>query len=182
MVLKTVRWLSYLILMIVLMAEPTRAENAFNFTFDGFDGDPPIVFKQFEGKAVLVVNTATRCGFSYQFEQLEKLWRQHQEDGLVVVGVPSNDFKQEPLHGKQISNYCKQRYGVTFPLAERTEVTGPTAHPFYKWAASQSGTTPQWNFHKYVIGRDGRIVASLPSQVEPNSAELSKAIDAALQN
>lgn len=162
-------------------AVPAHAERSFDFTFKGADGRP-LALDQFQGKALIVVNTATACGFSYQFEHLEKIWQDRRDEGLVVLGVSSNDFGgQEPRQGKALLNHCSRQYGVSFPLTERTAVIGRDAHPFYQWAAKQSGSVPKWNFHKYVVGRDGTIVAAFPSTVDPRSAEMALAITSALK-
>lgn len=163
------------------LTTPAHAEDGFDFTFKGADGQP-LALNQFEGKALVVVNTATACGFSYQFEHLEKVWQERQDEGLVVVGVASNDFgAQEPRQGKALLNHCSRKYGVSFPLTERTAVTGRNAHPFYQWASTQSGSAPKWNFHKYIVGRDGKLIAAFPSTIDPRSAEMALAITAALR-
>lgn len=158
-----------------------HAASGFDFSFKGVDGQP-LTLDQYQGKALLVVNTATACGFSYQFKHLETLWQDRKEEGLIIVGVSSNDFgRQEPRKGKALLNHCQRQYGVSFPLTERTAVVGPDAHPFYQWAAEQSGAQPKWNFHKYVLGRDGKVVGSFPSSVDPRSAQMALAITAALK-
>lgn len=160
---------------------PAQAAPGFTFTFQGVDGQP-LDLDQYRGKALLVVNTATACGLAYQFEHLETVWQDRKDEGLVVLGVSSNDFGgQEPREGKAIVNHCSRQYGVTFPLTERTPVTGPDAHPFYQWAAAQTGSIPKWNFHKYVVGRDGKIVGAFPSRVDPRSAQVALAITTALK-
>ena len=160
---------------------PAAAGNGFDFQFTDVNGKT-LSLHDFEGKALLVVNTATACGFRHQLEHLETLWQDRKDEGLVVIGVASNDFGgQEPREGKEIAKYCKGKYGVTFPLADRTAVVGPSAHPFYRWAASEAGAAPRWNFHKYVIGRDGSLISSLSSSVDPRSAEMALAVTAALK-
>lgn len=156
--------------------------NGFAFTFEGFDGKP-LPLDQYAGRAVLVVNTASECGFTGQYAGLEAIWQQYQARGLTVVGVPSNDFGgQEPLKGEEIANFCQLNYGVTFPLADRTVVTGEVAHPFYRWAreAGGSAAVPRWNFHKILLTPDGQIASTFPSGVRPQSAELVSAIEKAL--
>jgi glutathione peroxidase len=158
-----------------------HAATGFEFTFMGADGKP-LTLEQYRGKAIVVVNTATACGFAHQFKHLEKVWQDRKDDGLVIVGVSSNDFGgQEPREGEALLNHCQRNYGVSFPLTERTSVIGPKAHPFYQWAATQSGTQPKWNFHKYIVGRDGRLVASFPSSVDPRSPQMALAITSALK-
>jgi glutathione peroxidase len=173
--------LALLLIVLIGTAGLAQASSGFTFMFKGVDGQP-LPLDQFRGKALLIVNTATACGLSYQFEHLEKVWQDRKDDGLVIVGVSSNDFgNQEPRKGKALLNHCKRQYGVSFPLTERTAVVGPKAHPFYQWAAAQSGSRPKWNFHKYVVGRDGRMIASFPSSVDPRSAQVALAITSALK-
>lgn len=158
------------------------AEGGFRFTFQGFDGKP-LPLSRFKGRAVLVVNTASECGYTGQYAGLEKLWQEMGPRGLTIVGVPSNDFgNQEPLEGEQIKNFCSLHFGVTFPLADRTAVTGDGAHPFYKWAreTAGAGAIPKWNFHKILLSPDGAVAATFPSPVTPEAAALHKAIAAAL--
>ena len=137
----------------------------------------------FRGKAVLVVNTASQCGYTGQYEGLQKLWAGRRDRGLVVLGVPSNDFGgQEPGSNAQVASFCEVNYGVDFPLMEKQAVTGPQAHPLYRWAAAVTGPqgVPRWNFHKILIGRDGRLVEWFGSPVTPESAALTAAVDKAL--
>jgi len=173
--------LALLIVAVIAFGSAARADSGFAFTFEGIDGKP-LSLEQFEGKAVIIVNPASKSGFSYQVEHLETVWRDRKDEGLVIVGVASNDFgRQEPRRGKALANYCERKYGVTFPLTERTAVIGSDAHPFYKWAEAESGSGPRWNFHKYVLGRDGSLVASFPSTVAPRSHQMALAITSALK-
>ncbi len=156
--------------------------SGFQFSFDGFDGNP-LPLNRFRDRVVLVVNTASECGYTGQYAGLEKLWQDYKGKGLTVVGVPSNNFGgQEPLKGEQIKHFCTLNYGVTFPLADRTDVVGRTAHPFYKWAIEQAGekARPRWNFHKILMGRNGDITSTFATAVEPTSTEVRAAIDKAL--
>ena len=150
--------------------------------FTAIDGSP-LPFSSFDGKAVLVVNTASECGFTPQYAGLQALWQARQDDGLVVVGVPSNDFGgQEPGSEAEIVEFCEINFGVDFPLTKKTPVTGPDRHAFYAWAEEALGESarPKWNFHKVLIGRDGAPMAAFGSRVAPDSNELTAAIDAAL--
>lgn len=152
--------------------------SGFQFSFDGFDGKP-LPLDRFRGRAVLVVNTASECGFTGQYAGLEQLWQDYKDKGLTVIGVPSNNFGgQEPLKGEQIKHFCKLNYGVTFPLADRTDVAGRDAHPFYKWAIEQAGqeARPRWNFHKILLDRNGNIAATFATAVEPTSNQVRGAI------
>ena len=156
--------------------------SGFQFTFDGFDGKP-LPLSRFRNRAVLVVNTASECGFTGQYAGLEELWQDYRDKGLTVVGVPSNNFGgQEPLQGEQIQHFCKLNYGVTFPLADRTDVVGRNAHPFYGWALEQAGqkARPRWNFHKILLDRNGDVAATFATSVEPTSSKVRGAIEKAL--
>jgi glutathione peroxidase len=151
--------------------------------FEGLSGGQ-IDLGDYAGKVVLVVNTASKCGFTGQYKGLETLYKARQDEGLVVIGVPSNDFGgQEPGSAEQIATFCEINYGVSFPLAAKTVVKGANAHPFYKDAVAKLGPSaqPAWNFHKVLIGKDGQPIAAFGSGVTPNAPELSRAIDAALQ-
>jgi len=136
----------------------------------------------YEGRAVLLVNTASRCGFTGQYRHLESVWRRYKDRGLVVLGVPSNDFGgQEPGGREEIKRFCDATFGITFPLAGKQIVSGTAAHPLYRWAASQTGMlgTPSWNFHKILVGRDGRVVDWF-SALGGTGRRLERAIEAAL--
>lgn len=135
------------------------------------------------GKVLLVVNTASFCGFTKQYAALQEVWTKYEALGLVVVGVPSNDFGgQEPKAEGDIKKFCEGAFGVTFPLTAKQAVVGPDAHPFYKWAATAMGAegVPGWNFHKYLVGRDGRLLRAFATQVPPNATEVMAAIERAL--
>jgi glutathione peroxidase len=135
----------------------------------------------YKSKVVLIVNTASRCGFTPQFAGLEKLYQDYKSKGLVVLGFPSNDFGSQELSSeKQIASFCQLTYGVTFPMFEKTHASKELASPLYKTLGELSGEYPQWNFHKYLIGRDGKMVASLPSHVTPDSKALKDLISKSL--
>lgn len=166
----------------IVSAGPAAPSGADGFTFDGIDGKP-LPLSAWAGNVVLVVNTASFCGFTPQYKALQALWAQYEPRGLVVLGVPSNDFGgQEPKGEAEIKTFCEGAYGITFPLASKTVVSGKNAHPFYGWARDVlgPGSVPRWNFHKYLMGRDGRLVASFATNIEPNAPELLAAIEAEL--
>jgi glutathione peroxidase len=150
--------------------------TAYTFSFDGLDGKA-IALADYANRPLLIVNTASLCGFTPQYEGLQKLWSDFGARGLMVLGVPSNDFGgQEPGEAKDIDHTAHQ-YGVTFPIAAKTVVKGPNAHPFYKWAAQERPKdTPRWNFHKYLVGRSGLIVEAFPERVEPTDTRVITAI------
>lgn len=156
--------------------------SAHDFAFKSIEGEP-LPLEAFAGKAVLVVNTASECGFTPQYAGLEELWRRYRERGLVVLAVPSNDFgQQEPGAESAIAAFCRTSYGVDFPLAAKERVVGPRAHPFYRWIAEEFGeaATPKWNFHKYLIAPDGEVRELWPSKVEPLSEAVTAAIEEVL--
>jgi glutathione peroxidase len=135
----------------------------------------------YAGKVLLVVNTASKCGNTPQYDGLEKLYDQYGSQGLVVLGFPSNDFLgQEPGTEEQIEEFCRLTYGVQFPMFEKTTVKGDAAHPFYVGLAKASGTYPTWNFHKYLIGRDGQLVGEFSPRTKPNDEALVAAVEQAL--
>ena len=155
---------------------------AYGYTFDGLLGGQ-VPLSAFRGDVVLVVNTASQCGYTPQYKGLQALYSEFKTRGLVIVGVPSNDFGgQEPGGAAEIAKFCELNYGVTFPMTAKYVVQGPQAHPFYKWAFAQVGSRarPQWNFHKILIGRDGKAISAFPSADGPDSASLRKAVIAAL--
>lgn len=158
--------------------------TAHDFAFTAIEGEP-LALSQFQGKAVLVVNTASFCGFTPQYQGLQALWDTYRDRGLVVVGVPSNDFgSQEPGSSNEIKDFCSTNYQVTFPLAEKEVVSGAGAHPFYKWAREELGmlAAPKWNFHKYLIAPDGRLVDWFSTTTKPGSDKVIKAVEAVLPN
>ena len=158
------------------------AETAHDFSFNSIDGDP-LPLSQYSGKAVLVVNTASFCGYTPQYEGLQSLWQEYKDQGLVVLGVPSNDFgAQEPGTAEEIKDFCEANFDVDFPLTSKQVVKGGDAHPFYKWAAEEQGASnaPRWNFHKYLIAPDGALVNAFPSRVKPMSEELVSEVRANL--
>ncbi len=129
-------------------------------------------FCQFQDKPVLIVNTASKCGFTPQFEALEAMYEQYKDKGLVVIGFPSNDFRQEPGNNKQIGDFCKLTYSVKFPMVEKSSVTGSGANPLYQQLIKQTGQSPQWNFYKYLILPGGQKVYSFNSMTRPESEEI----------
>ncbi|HTQ34509.1 MAG TPA: glutathione peroxidase [Stellaceae bacterium] len=155
------------------------SETAHQFTFAAIDGgDLPL--SAWAGKPILVVNTASYCGYTPQYRDLEALWQQYRDRGLVVLGVPSNDFgAQEPGTAAEIKSFCESRYSVDFPLTEKYRVIGGSAHPFYAWVAATlgEGAAPRWNFHKYLIGPDGELAGAWPSSVGPRDKAITQEIE-----
>lgn len=170
---------AFLILMGPISA---MAANAYDFAFTSIEGQP-LPLSQFAGKAILVVNTASQCGFTPQYKGLEALWERYRDRGLVVLGVPSDDFGgQEPGSAETIKDFCEVNYKINFPLADKTVVSGDAAHPFYRWARDELGflAKPRWNFHKYLVGPDGRLVSWFSTVTDPDSDKVREAIEALL--
>jgi len=172
----------------MLMAPATVAAgqsatgSAWDHVFTSIDGSP-MPLANFRGKVLLVVNTASFCGFTRQYQGLQALWSRYEAQGLVVIGVPSNDFgEQEPKGEAEIKEFCQGAFGVTFPLTSKVAVTGDAAHPFYAWAREALGPSaaPGWNFHKYLVGADGRLVSSFSTRMSPESEPIVAAIETEL--
>jgi glutathione peroxidase len=156
-----------------------QAKTAWAFSFPAIDGGA-LDFSSLQGRVLLVVNTASFCGYTYQYEGLEKLHEAKSPAGLTVVGVPSQDFNQESADNGTVKTFCETRFGIDFPLAAVSHVRGAQAAPFYAWVNTQRNWQPSWNFNKVLIGRDGRIIATFGSGDEPDGPAVSGAIDAAL--
>lgn len=158
--------------------------TAHDFSFRSIDGGP-LTLSAFKGKALLVVNVASQCGLTPQYAGLEALWKANRDKGLVVLGVPANDFgAQEPGTENEIKTFCETRFQVDFPMTAKEHVIGADAHPLYKWVAGELGdaAAPKWNFHKYLFGRDGSIAGTFGSRMTPDAPELAAAIGAALES
>jgi len=150
-------------------------------SFNRLQDEAPQDLCQYAGKVILVVNTASYCGYTKQYEGLEALYGKYGSKGLVVLGFPSNDFgKQEPGSAKEIADLCYNTYGVKFPMFAKTVVSGTAANPFYASLIKATGKTPAWNFHKYLIDRNGKVVDSFPSKVTPEDKQLVGAVEKAL--
>ena len=162
------------------VAEPGK--SAHDFTFTAIEGGP-LPLSQYKGKAVLLVNTASLCGFTPQYEDLQAVWERYRERGLIVLGVPSNDFGgQEPGSESEIKEFCEVNFSIDFPLTAKEHVVGDAAHPFYRWAADQLGfaAKPRWNFHKYLIGPDGELADWFSTVTKPTAPKVTAAIEAQL--
>lgn len=156
------------------------SSSAYAFTFEGLDGNP-VRLADHAGRVLMVVNTASSCGFTPQYADLQALWTRYRDRGLTIVGVPSDDFNQERGTAADIAAFCQGVYGVTFPMAGKHRVTGRDAHPFFRWIAAQRPTDiPTWNFHKYVLGRNGQVVGAFPARVRPTDPRIVALIEAQL--
>lgn len=159
------------------------ADNIYAFNLTRIDGKP-MPLSAYQGKVVLLVNTASMCGFTPQYEGLQKLQQNLGPRGFTIVGVPSGDFRsQEYDDNAKIKEFCESKFGITFPMAEKSHVTGAQAIPLYRWVKAhlKAENEPKWNFHKFLIGRDGKPVAGFGSKVSPDSTELQAAIEKALK-
>jgi glutathione peroxidase len=161
------------------MMAAVKQTLAWDFSFPAIDGGT-LDLRKFEGHVLLVANTASFCGYTYQYEGLRKLHEARAPEGLTVIGVPSQDFNQESPDNKTVKAFCDTQYGVDFPLAGVSHVKGPGAAPFYAWVRDTASWEPAWNFNKVLIGRDGRIAGTFGSGEEPGGTKLSAAISAAL--
>ena len=152
---------------------------AYDFKFKDLDGSI-LSLSEYEGKIIVVVNVASQCGFTKQYEDMQKVWKKYQEKGVVMLGVPSNDFgNQEPGNNEDIKNFCEAKFGISFPMTEKVSVKGPEAHPFYIWAKKNHGDSaiPKWNFHKIIIDKYGKVHKAFPSMTNPSSKKFIKTIE-----
>jgi glutathione peroxidase len=160
-------------------AQAFSDRTAHDFSFTAIDGTP-LDMAAHAGKAVLVVNTASRCGFTGQYEGMQSVWETYRDRGLVVLAVPSDDFNQELSSEAEIKQFCEVNYSVDFPMTERQTVAGESAHPLFRWFAAQGHGQPRWNFYKYLIDPDGQVVESWSSMTGPTSSSVTEAIEAVL--
>ena len=152
---------------------------AYDFNFKDLDGSN-LSLSEYKQKVIVVVNVASKCGFTSQYDDMQKVWDEYQKKGVVMIGVPSNDFgNQEPGNSEDIKNFCESKFGITFPMTEKVSVKGDDAHPFYKWAVKNHGKSaiPKWNFHKIIVDREGKVSETFSSITSPSSKKFIKAIE-----
>ena len=156
---------------------------AYDFEFKNLDGKL-INLEKYKNKVIVVVNVASRCGFTNQYEGLQTLWSEYKSKGLIVVGVPSNNFRQEPGSNKDIKDFCETTFGIDFPITEKTNVIGKNTHPFFLWAKENYGSSavPKWNFHKIIINKKGKVANTFTSITNPSSNKFIAAIEKELKN
>ena len=156
---------------------------ATEFSFNGVQGNS-INLSDYKDNVIVVVNVASRCGFTYQYEGLQELWSEYKDKGLVIVGVPSNNFRQEPGTNKEIKDFCETTFGINFPITEKLSVVGKDAHPFFLWAKKNHGSSavPKWNFHKIIIGKNGKVLETFSSITKPSSKKFISAIEKEIKN
>jgi len=152
---------------------------AYDFSFNDLDGSK-INLSSFKNKVIVIINVASQCGFTNQYEDMQSIWEKYQKDGLVIIGIPSNDFgNQEPGSESEIKTFCEAKFGITFPMTEKVIVKGDNAHPFYQWAKDNYGKSaiPKWNFHKIIIDKNGKIADTFASITNPSSKRFIKVIE-----
>ena len=151
---------------------------AYDYQFNSIDGEK-IKLDDYKDKVIVVVNVASRCGYTPQYNDLQKLWSEYKMKNLVVIGIPTNNFKQEPGSNKEIKDFCETNFGISFPMTEKIDVIGNKAHPFYKWAKETYGigAIPKWNFHKIVIGKNGKVIDTFASFTKPTSKKFLNLIE-----
>jgi len=151
---------------------------AYDYKFNSIDGGD-INLSDYKEKIIVIVNVASRCGYTPQYEALQNLYDDYKNKDLIVIGVPTNNFKQEPGTNEQIKDFCETNFGITFPMTEKINVIGKNSHPFYKWAKKDFGlgAVPKWNFHKIIIGKNGKIEDTFASFTKPNSQKFIKLIE-----
>ena len=156
---------------------------AYDFDFQSLEGDV-IKLSNYKNKIIIVVNVASRCGFTKQYNGLQKLWTNYKDKNVVVIGIPTNDFKQEPGSNADIKNFCETNFNIDFPLSEKINIIGKKAHPFYIWAKNNHGigAIPKWNFHKIIIGKDGKIIDTFASITKPSSKKFINFIEENIKN
>ena len=172
----------FLIVMISFFGAKSSAKYeklAYDFKFKGLDGRE-LSLNSFKDKVIIVINVASQCGFTKQYEDMQKVWERYQNKGLILIGVPSNEFgKQEPGSNQEIKNFCETKFGISFPMTEKVSVKGDDAHPFYIWAKKNHGKSaiPKWNFHKILINKTGKIHDTFASMTNPSSKKFISAIE-----
>jgi|TARA_B110000495_G_C22932962_1_gene545492 glutathione peroxidase len=156
---------------------------AHDFQFKEIDGGV-IKLSEYKNKVIVVVNVASRCGFTNQYDDLQNLWNNYKEKNLIVIGVPTNNFKQEPGSNSDIKNFCETNFNIDFPMTEKINVIGRDSHPFFKWAKENYGigAIPKWNFHKIIIGKNGKVIETFASITKPSSKKFVSFIEKQIKN
>ena len=152
---------------------------AYEFSFNDLDGSL-LNLSDYKNKVIVIVNVASKCGFTNQYEDMQKTWKLYQDKGVVIIGIPSNDFgSQEPGNSEEIKNFCEAKYGISFPMTEKISVKGDNAHPFYLWAKKNHGSSaiPKWNFHKIIINKNGKVAETFSSITNPSSKRFIRTIE-----
>ena len=176
--------IKYIFLIIIMFSFTSKSfgeyeKLAYDFKFNDLDGTE-LNLSEYKGKVIVIVNVASQCGFTKQYEDMQSIWEEYQKKGLVMIGVPSNDFgSQEPGNNKEIKTFCETKFGISFPMTEKVSVKGDKAHPFYVWAHKNYGkaAVPKWNFHKIIVNREGKIAETFSSITNPSSKKFRKVIE-----
>ncbi|MFL2883190.1 MAG: glutathione peroxidase [Pelagibacteraceae bacterium] len=165
------------------MAKANYLKLAHEFEFNSIQGDI-IKLSDYKDKVIVIVNVASRCGYTPQYENLQTLWSDYRSKGVVIIGVPTNNFKQEPGSNKEIKDFCETNFGIDFPMTQKIDVIGNKAHPFYKWAKENHGIAaiPKWNFHKIIISKNGKVADTFASFTKPTSKKFIKIIEREIKN
>ena len=179
------RWLLVLFFMFNFstFSSASNSSLAYQYEFKDINGKS-LKLDNYKDKIILVVNVASRCGYTPQYNELQKLWTDYKDKNLVIIGVPTNNFKQEPGSNKEIKDFCETNFGISFPITEKINVIGKNAHPFYKWAKEDYGlgAIPKWNFHKILIGKNGKVIDTFASFTKPNSKKILNSIEREIKN
>ena len=156
---------------------------AYDFSFKSLSGKP-IKLKDYKDHVLVIVNVASRCGYTPQYEDLQTLWENYKDKKVVVIGIPTNNFKQEPGNNAEIKDFCETNFGINFPMSEKIDVIGKNAHPFFKWAKENHGLSaiPKWNFHKIIVARNGKITETFSSFTKPSSKKFLSTIEKEIKN
>ena len=157
-----------LTIVFLLINNMSLSDSLYDFTFTSIDGKK-LELKSFKNKVILVVNTASMCGFTKQYEGLEKVYQDYKGKGLVIIGMPSNSFKQEYADEDKVKDFCETKFNITFPITKIVQVTGNERHDFYKWLEDNHGVKPKWNFFKFIFNKKGEFIDSFSSITRPNS-------------
>ena len=161
------------------VGEANYDKLAYDFKFKNLDGSN-LNLSEFKEKVIIVINVASQCGFTNQYEDMQSIWEKYQKKDVVILGVPSNDFgQQEPGNSQEIKNFCEAKFGISFPMTEKVSVKGTNAHPFYSWAHKNFGKSaiPKWNFHKIIIDKNGKVAETFSSLTNPSSGKFIKALE-----
>ena len=157
---------------------------AYEFNFKNLNGNQ-LNLAEYKNKIMVIINVASQCGFTGQYEDMQNIWNKYKDKGVVIIGVPSNDFGgQEPGNNTEIKNFCEAKFGITFPMSEKVIVKGNNAHPFYIWAKKNHGKSavPKWNFHKIIIGKDGKVFDTFSSMTNPSSKKFVNVLEKLINN
>jgi len=171
------RLLKYLVIFLIFnTVSYSSMKTAYDFSFNSIDGEK-LKLSDYKGKALIVVNVASRCGFTNQYEGLQAIWDNYKNKNVVVIGVSSNDFNQELDSKEEVKKFCEVNFGINFPMTDITHIKGDKAHPFYKWVKEVNGSGPKWNFYKILINKNGNISESFSSFTKPNSKKFINGIE-----